>query len=86
MTGMPRRADRPLLICPACEPTHGGLARIGNRKSTCPLCNRFAQKVRRQVAADLTRAYPAQADAYRARAEQAAHAEILTQYATPSTP
>lgn len=64
-----RDPGRPVLVCPECSSTHGGHARIGNRKKTCPLCNRFAQAVRRAVAADLTALHPQDAERLRVDAE-----------------
>lgn len=58
-----RDPDRPVLACPECSRKHPGHARIGNRKATCRTCNRFAQAVRRKVAAGLVAAYPEQAAA-----------------------
>lgn len=40
----------PVLPCPECRDRgHKGHARIGNRKSRCGTCNRFAQAVRREA-------------------------------------
>lgn len=64
-----RDPDRPVLVCPDCARTHGGHARIGNRKKSCPTCNRFAQAVRRAVASGLAALHPGDAERLRAKAE-----------------
>lgn len=48
-TVLRRQDDSPILRCPECYEKYGGYARIGNRKSRCRTCNRFAQAVRRET-------------------------------------
>lgn len=67
-----------VLTCPECVRTYSGsLARIGNRKTTCRLCNRFAQTVRRAVARALMDAHPDEVAVLRARAEQNAYGTLV---------
>ena len=80
-----RRPDKPLLVCPACKTKHGGAARIGNRKTSCTLCNRFAQRVRRQVTSTLMAAYPARVRTITKQAERAAYNDLLTELAEDAT-
>lgn len=72
-----------VLVCPHCYPKHGGASRIGNRKNTCHLCNRFAQRVRREVARALTAAHPEEAAALRVYFENTAY-EALCASLPPS--
>lgn len=73
-------ADEPeVLTCPECSRTHvGTIARIGNRKTKCSVCNRFAQTVRRHVARALVAAHPVEAEHLRRAAERDAYGQIVT--------
>lgn len=65
-----------MLACPECSRKHPGHARIGNRKATCRTCNRFAQAVRRRVAAGLVAAYPERAAVLTLKAEAEVYAAL----------
>ena len=68
----------PVLECPDCAKTHPeGLARIGNRKTTCKRCNRFSQAVRRRVAKDLMDLHREEAKLLREIAEDILYPEIV---------
>lgn len=71
-----RDPDRPVLVCPECQGKHPGNARIGNRKSTCRTCNRFAQSVRRKVATALAEMHPVDAALLRQDAERLAYRSV----------
>lgn len=66
-----------VLRCPECVGGEGQLARIGNRKTRCGTCNRFAQSVRRLVARRLTDAHPEQAARLRESAEREVYVRLV---------
>lgn len=68
--------DEPVLRCPECSTHRDGIARIGNRKTKCRTCNRFAQAVRRLVARRLTDAHPDEAQRLRLTAEVEVYDQI----------
>lgn len=71
-----RSEDHPVLACPACSSERSGASRIGNRKTTCRTCNRFAQAVRRLVSRRLTDAHPDEAQRLRLAAESEVYDQI----------
>lgn len=67
-----------VLTCPECVKVYESTkARIGNRKTTCRTCNRFAQAVRRHVARALIDAHPDEAARLRHAAEHNAYGMIV---------
>lgn len=74
----PMGEEPQVLTCPACAKVHEGtIARIGNRKTKCAVCNRFSQTVRRHVARALMEAHPDEVPALRAAAEQHAYGMVV---------
>lgn len=68
----------PVLPCPECRDNHDGtLARIGNRKTNCRTCNRFAQTVRRYVARALMDAHPDETAVLRREIEDEVYRQIV---------
>lgn len=71
-------SETDVLRCPECSTNHDGtLARIGNRKTNCRTCNRFAQTVRRFVARDLMRAHPEETAQLRRAVEDEAYRQVV---------
>lgn len=67
-----------VLTCPECCSKHPDtLARIGNRKSACRTCNRFAQAVRRYVARALMDAHPEETAALRRAVEDETYRVVV---------
>lgn len=69
------------LTCPDCQAR--GEARspkIGNRRSTCALCNRFAQAVLRGTHARMREADPEAFAALRAAVEREVYAATVVRY------
>lgn len=71
-------SETDVLRCPECLINHDGtLARIGNRKTNCRTCNRFAQTVRRYVARALMDAHPDETAALRRAVEDEAYRVVV---------
>ena len=77
MTSGPAPAQQEVLVCPECRARYAGSARIGNRKSSCGTCNRYAQAVRRYVARDLALLHPLDAQRLRQQAEREVYALVV---------
>ena len=69
------------LTCPECASRDGaGSARIGNRRSSCATCNRFAQAVLRGTHARMREADPETFAAHRAVVEREVYAATVVRY------
>ena len=83
---MDRRYSRfehelPVLPCPECRARrHGGWCRIGNRRTSCQTCNRWAQAVLRITRQRLIEAEPELWDRLRFQVETDLYPDVIQQW------
>lgn len=69
------------LPCPACRARlTPGTARIGNRRNSCKLCNRFVQKVRRVVHKQLQEQFEDEYKKLTARVELDVYPQVVEEW------
>lgn len=65
--------------CPDCRARGvGGGARIGNQRTDCRRCNRFAQRVMRETSSTLKQWHPGDYDRIRESVERRVYEEMMS--------
>lgn len=78
---MAEKRDAPTLPCPECRMRGAaGGAPIGNHRTTCGMCNRFAQSVRRVTYRKLLALFPDQCATLRLEAELELYKVVLAEF------
>lgn len=73
--------DSVFLTCPKCvDEGRGGLARMGNQRTKCALCNRFQQAVFRRVARTLIDKHAKEAADLKVFWEHSLHPNLVDAY------
>lgn len=59
-----------------------GIGRIGNRRNSCPVCNRWAQRVLRETRSRLMAMYPEEYGTLRLKVEIELYPQVMEEFLT----